>query len=64
MNRICAWCGKSLDEKAFAENLQITHGLCETCRKTVFRSIKALESESMTEAANPDAAGFKHKSLE
>ena len=63
MNRICAWCGKSLDEKAFAEDLQITHGLCEPCRKAVFVSSRAGESVSVIGEAGA-AAGAESKSSE
>ena len=63
MNRICAWCGKLLDEKAFAEGQQVTHGLCEPCRKVVFVSIKAGESAGVI-GGDGEAAGVESKSLE
>ena len=62
MKRICAWCGKSLDEKAFDENQQLTHGLCEPCRKAVFVSNRARERVSVI-GGDGDAAVAESKSL-
>ncbi len=36
MKRICAWCGKSLDEMDPPDLGKVTHGLCPQCRKSVF----------------------------
>ena len=36
MKRICAWCGKSLNETEPPDTSNVTHGLCEQCRKSVF----------------------------
>ena len=47
MKRICAWCGKSLNEVESPDAPQITHGLCEGCRKSVFASKSSNEANDL-----------------
>jgi hypothetical protein len=41
MKRICAWCGKALDDMDSPATPHVTHGLCEGCRQAVFSSTKS-----------------------
>jgi hypothetical protein len=46
MKRICAWCGKSLGTAEVPDNRPVTHGLCESCRKTAFTPDAGNDSQS------------------
>jgi NMD protein affecting ribosome stability and mRNA decay len=36
MKRMCAWCGRELDQVERCENQPLTHGLCPECRRRYF----------------------------
>jgi hypothetical protein len=40
MKRICAWCGRELDQVERRENQPLTHGLCPECRRRFFAGAK------------------------
>jgi len=46
MKRVCAWCGRELDQSERREGLQVTHGVCQVCRGRFFASPKAKEADS------------------
>lgn len=46
MKRLCAWCGRELDQSERREGLQVTHGVCPDCRRRFFASTKAKEADS------------------
>ena len=52
MKRICAWCGRDLDQHDGRDHLQVTHGVCEECRRVFFASSKAKEADSRTTIKN------------
>ena len=41
MDRVCAWCGKMLEEGAEGPEGLISHGICDDCKKLL------LEEESL-----------------
>jgi uncharacterized protein YbcI len=57
MKRVCAWCGRELDQPDRREDLQVTHGVCQVCRRRFFASRKAKEaySESTREDVGDDS---------
>lgn len=46
MKRVCAWCGRMLDEAACQEGVDVTHGLCKECRAEFFASAKSRATAS------------------
>ncbi len=38
MKRVRAWCGRQLDRSDRREDLQVTHGVCQVCRRRFFAS--------------------------
>jgi hypothetical protein len=60
MRRICAWCTRDLDQPDGRVKLQVTHGVCEECRRKFFGSSKAKEADSRSskEDGGDDAAGL------
>ena len=46
MKRVCAWCGRELDQSECREDVQVTHGICQVCRRRFFASAKAKEGYS------------------
>lgn len=38
MTRLCAWCGRQLDEVPREGPRPVTHGLCQACRQEFFPS--------------------------
>jgi DNA-directed RNA polymerase subunit RPC12/RpoP len=46
MKRVCAWCGRELDQSECREDMQVTHGVCPICRRRFFASAKANEADS------------------
>jgi hypothetical protein len=59
MKRVCAWCGRELDPPAHRENVLVTHGLCQACRRRFFTSSKALEADSRSALENAGADSGK-----
>ena len=54
MKRVCAWCGRALDQPKRREDLRVTHGVCQDCRSRFFASRKAKEAESEPTRENVD----------
>jgi DNA-directed RNA polymerase subunit RPC12/RpoP len=46
MKRVCAWCGRELDQSERRENMQVTHGVCPICRRRFFTKALAKETDS------------------
>lgn len=46
MKRVCAWCGRELDQPERPKDLQVTHGVCQDCRTRFFASSKAPKADS------------------
>jgi DNA-directed RNA polymerase subunit RPC12/RpoP len=40
MKRMCAWCGRELDQVERRDNQPLTHGLCPECRRRFFAVAK------------------------
>ncbi len=36
MKRVCAWCGRGLDQTDVKGGARVTHGVCRRCRGIVF----------------------------
>lgn len=47
MKRMCAWCGRELNQRDDAKEAQVTHGLCPDCRSTYFGSESAKQVNSL-----------------
>lgn len=45
MKRLCAWCGRELDQVERWETPYTTHGLCAECRVRHFGSEESKESD-------------------
>ena len=48
MKRICAWCGRELEQSERRESSQVTHGVCQFCRRKFFSSVKDKDAESQS----------------
>ena len=48
MKRVCAWCGREMDQPERREDLQVTHGVCQACRCRFFTSSKATKADSQS----------------
>jgi hypothetical protein len=46
MKRMCAWCGRELDQSRRREDVPVTHGVCKICRGIFFASARATETDS------------------
>ena len=46
MKRVCAWCGRELEQPERREDLQVTHGVCLECRGRFFATTKAKEADA------------------
>ena len=46
MKRVCAWCGRELEQSERREELQVTHGVCPVCRRKFFSSPKSKEADA------------------
>ena len=46
MKRMCAWCGLALDPSERSDELQVTRGLCQVCRRRFFASPRPKEADS------------------
>ena len=59
MKRVCAWCGRELEQFASGEDLQVTHGVCRICRRRYFASPKTKEADSWStlEDVGDDSGG-------
>jgi hypothetical protein len=53
MNRVCAWCGRRLNQSAHLKTLQVTHGLCVDCRQRFFAPAKTKEAVPPPPPKNP-----------
>ncbi len=47
MKRVCAWCGRELDQSERRTGLQVTHGICQACRDKFFAKALAKEAGSL-----------------
>lgn len=36
MKRVCAWCGRKLEAADQPDDVEVTHGLCQECRRRLF----------------------------
>jgi len=52
MKRVCAWCCRVLDQAEGRENVEVTHGICQACRRKFFTSAKAKEADSRSTQEN------------
>lgn len=57
MKRICAWCGKTMNNAESPDTGKVTHGLCEECRKSVLVEPRRGE-ESAGATTNEPANGL------
>ena len=58
MKRMCAWYGLALDRSERSEHSQVTHGVCQVCRRRFFASPKAKEADSRsTKEEDGDGSG-------
>ena len=57
MKRVCAWCGRSLDETERREDLQVTHGVCQDCRTRFFASSKATQTGTSEDVGDQSPSG-------
>jgi hypothetical protein len=46
MKRMCAWCGRELDQSEHREDVPVTHGVCKVCRRKLFASARTTEADS------------------
>jgi DNA-directed RNA polymerase subunit RPC12/RpoP len=53
MKRMCAWCGRELDQGERRDNQPLTHGLCPECRCRFFAVAKGPDAPSV---ANDEGA--------
>ena len=44
MKRVCAWCGRALEQLGRRDEVQVTHGVCQDCRSRFFASSKATKA--------------------
>lgn len=56
MKRVCAWCSRELDEVYRREAPEVTHGVCQECRRRHFASAGAKEAGPRLPVPN-DVAG-------
>jgi hypothetical protein len=49
MKRMCAWCGRELDQVERRDNQPLTHGLCPECRRQFFPVATDQDTASLTE---------------
>jgi hypothetical protein len=45
MKRLCAWCGKALENSNCNDDSRASHWICPTCRRTVFGNEKTKDGE-------------------
>ena len=48
MKRMCAWCGRELDQSEHREDVPLTHGVCKVCRRRFFASARTTDADSRT----------------
>jgi hypothetical protein len=48
MKRMCAWCGRELDQSERREDVPVTHGVCKVCRQRFFASARTTDADSRT----------------
>jgi DNA-directed RNA polymerase subunit RPC12/RpoP len=60
MKRICAWCGRDLDQER-PENQPRTHGLCPECRRRFFAVAKDEDVPSIENDQGGDRANLRFK---
>ena len=46
MKRMCAWCGRELDQSERRGKVPVSHGVCKVCRQEFFTSARATEADS------------------
>ena len=46
MRRVCAWCGRSLDDIPEQAGREVTHGLCPACRERFFARAEIVKDMS------------------
>lgn len=56
MKRVCAWCGRELDQSERFEDAQVTHGVCQDCRRRFFDSARAKEASSRSPVEDVEIA--------
>jgi len=64
MKRMCAWCGRELDQVERRENQPLTHGLCSECRRRFFavaedRDAPSVESDGGKARTDLPSSGRK-----
>ena len=52
MKRVCAWCGRALDQPERREDVQVTHGVCQDCRSRFFASSKATKAGTLEDVGD------------
>lgn len=52
MKRVCAWCGRALDQPERREDVQVTHGVCQDCRSKFFASSKATKAGTLEDVGD------------
>ena len=58
MKRMCAWCGRELDQSEHREKVPVSHGVGKVCRQKFFTSASAKEADSRSTPADlGDAPG-------
>jgi len=67
MKRLCAWCGRELDQSEAGTDSRVTHGVCQTCRRRFFASMKEKEADArliLEELGNDSSRAGEHLPLE
>lgn len=54
MKRVCAWCGEALDNKQLLATVDITHGVCPSCRHEFFATKKKDNPTAREPSASPE----------
>jgi hypothetical protein len=57
MTRQCAWCKKSLGEKAPMEDERITHGICLGCRQKLLRDAGVCDTSELAPTRELEVSG-------
>lgn len=59
MKRMCAWCGRELDQVELRENQPLTHGVCPECRRRFFAATMDRDVPTIRHSEGESRAGRK-----
>ncbi|HLN32236.1 MAG TPA: hypothetical protein VK395_31195 [Gemmataceae bacterium] len=63
MKRLCAWCGRELNQSEPREDARVSHGVCQVCRRRFFASAKEKEADArftLEELGNDSGRAGEH----